>query len=130
MDALRPQLPPGVLIVANADQSEEIEHMLDQLGTSAILGMALVVGVLFAMFGAREALLVSSVLPFSLLFTMIGLYTLGMGLSNVALFALILVLGLVVDGAIVVGEAITPSAKEARSPPPRPRLPSGGWGHP
>jgi multidrug efflux pump subunit AcrB len=39
-----------------------------------------------------------------------------MGLSNVALFALILVLGLVVDGAIVVGEAIHTERERGTKP--------------
>ncbi len=106
VDALRAQLPPGVRIDASADASEDIALMLEQLGTSALVGLVLVVGVLIVMFGARQALLVSSALPFALLFTIAGLYFFDMELSNVALFALILVLGLVVDGAIIVGEAI------------------------
>jgi CzcA family heavy metal efflux pump len=116
VDALRSQLPPGVEIVATADQSEDIGRMLDQLGTSAAFGMVLVLAVLFVMFGVRQALLVSSVLPFSLLFTMIGLYALDMGVSNISLFALILVLGLVVDGAIVVGEAIYAERESGEKP--------------
>ena len=99
-------LPPGTRVVTSADQSGDIRQMLGQLGTSAGLGMLLVVGVLLAVFGVRQALLVSSVLPLSLLFTVIGLDVLGMEISNVALFAMILVLGLVVDGAIVVAESI------------------------
>ena len=106
VDALRAELPPGVRIAVSSDSSEDIATMLYQLGTSAVFGLVLVVGVLLAMFGLRQALLIASALPFSLLFTIVGLYLLGMELSNIALFALILVLGLVVDGAIIVGDAI------------------------
>jgi CzcA family heavy metal efflux pump len=116
VEAFRADLPPGVRIVANADQSEDIRRMLGQLGTSAGLGMLLVVAVLLAVFGARQALLVSSVLPLSLLFTVIGLLVLDMEISNIALFAMILVLGLVVDGAIVVAESIQAEREAGASP--------------
>ena len=106
VDVLRPQLPPGVQIDATSDAAEDIGAMIRQLGTSAVLGMLLVVGVLFVMFGAGQAVLVASVLPFSLLFTFLGLYIFDMEISNIALFSVVLVLGLVVDGAIIVGEAI------------------------
>ncbi len=112
----RPGLPPGVRIVTSADQSADITRMLRQLGTSALLGMLLVVVVLLAVFGVRQALLVSSVLPLSLLFTVVGLLVLDMEISNIALFGMILVLGLVVDGAIVVAESIQ-AEREAGAKP-------------
>lgn len=108
----RAKLPPGVHIEATSDTSDEIRRMIRQLGISAMVGLVLVVGVLLWMFDFRHALLVGSVLPFSLLATFIGLYLFDMAISNIALFGLILVLGLVVDGAIIVGEAIQ-SEREA-----------------
>jgi multidrug efflux pump subunit AcrB len=116
VDAFRADLPPDVRIVASADQSADIRRMLGQLGTSAGLGMLLVVAVLLAVFGVRQALLVSSVLPISLLFTVIGLLVLDMEISNIALFAMILVLGLVVDGAIVVAESIQAERESGARP--------------
>ncbi|MGH0029482.1 MAG: efflux RND transporter permease subunit, partial [Myxococcota bacterium] len=116
VDELRSELPPGVTIEASSDSSETIGQMLRQLGTSAGFGMVLVILVLFVMFGLRQALLVGSVLPFALLFTFIGLAVTGMEISNIALFALILVLGLVVDGAIIVGEAIQTEREAGASP--------------
>jgi HAE1 family hydrophobic/amphiphilic exporter-1 len=113
---LRADLPPGVTIVASSDSSIVIGRMLRQLGTSAGIGLALVILVLFVMFGLRQALLVGSVLPFALLFTLIGLHVAGMEISNIAIFALILVLGLVVDGAIIVGEAIQTETEAGASP--------------
>jgi multidrug efflux pump subunit AcrB len=102
----RATLPPGVSIEATADTSDDIRDMIRQLGTTALVGLVLVVAVLLWMFDLRLALLVGSVLPFALLSTFVGLYVFGMAISNIALFGLILVLGLVVDGAIIVAEAI------------------------
>ncbi|MBW2394614.1 MAG: efflux RND transporter permease subunit [Deltaproteobacteria bacterium] len=108
----RTKLPPDVYIQATSDTSDEIQRMIRQLGTSAVVGLVLVVSVLLWMFDLRHALLVGSVLPLALLSTFIGLYVFDMAISNIALFGLILVLGLVVDGAIIVGEAIQ-SEREA-----------------
>ncbi len=113
---LEPSLPPGVDIAVSSDSGVEINQMLRNLGISAIVGVVLVVAVLFAMFGARQAILIASVLPFALLFTFIGLRVFDMEISNIAMFALILVLGLVVDGAIIVGEAIFTEREGGESP--------------
>lgn len=116
IEEIRSSLPEGVRIQATSDASEDISQMLRQLGTSAVFGVILVVGILLLMFGPRQAVLIGSVLPFSLLFTFLGLYIFDMEISNVALFALILVLGLVVDGAIIVGEAIQTEWEAGTSP--------------
>jgi multidrug efflux pump len=109
-------LPEGIKVSISSDSSREIDAMVRQLGLSALFGVVLVVGVLLLVFGFRQALLVACVLPFSLLFTFIGLRVFGMEISNVALFALVLVLGLVVDGAIIVGEAIFVERESGESP--------------
>jgi len=106
VEELRSGLPPGIRIDTTSSAADLIRLMLRQLGTSMGVGLVLVVALLFVTLGLRQALLVSFVLPFSLLFTFIGLYVLGMSISNTSLFGLILVLGLVVDGAIIVAEAI------------------------
>ncbi|MDJ0788094.1 MAG: efflux RND transporter permease subunit, partial [Myxococcota bacterium] len=130
VDELRASLPAGIEISASADQSEDIGQMLSQLGRSALFGLLLVVALLLAVFGWRQALLVSSVLPFALLFTALGLYVSGMGVSNIALFALILVLGLVVDGAIIVGEAIFAEQEAGASPKEAAKIGIGRVGMP
>ena len=116
VEELRATLPDGVEITVTSDSSREIGDMISQLGTSAGWGMVLVVVALMAVFGYRQAILVASVLPFALLFTFIGLYIFDMAISNIALFSLILVLGLVVDGAIIVGEAIFTEREAGASP--------------
>jgi multidrug efflux pump subunit AcrB len=116
VSVLRASLPPGVRIDTTSNAADVIARMIRQLGTSAGFGLVLVVLALFSVFGFRRALLVGSVLPMSLLFTFIGLYVFGMEISNIALFSLILVLGMVVDGAIIVGEAIYAEAESGAGP--------------
>jgi multidrug efflux pump subunit AcrB len=113
---LQSDLPPGFRIDESSNSAEEIDRMIVQLGTSAAFGLVLVVFVLLLVFGVRQALLVGSVLPMSLLFTFIGLLVFDMEISNMALFSLILVLGLVVDGAIIIGEAIFAELEDGTKP--------------
>lgn len=112
VEAYRSQLPDEVSIDSSSSSADDIRIMIRQLGVNAIFGIFLILSVLLVVFGLRQALIVACVLPFSLLFTFIGLHLFGMEISNVALFALILVLGLVVDGAIIVGEAIYQEREE------------------
>jgi multidrug efflux pump subunit AcrB len=130
VDELRSKLPPGVRIEATSSAADVIAKMIRQLGTSASFGLVLVVGALLTLFGFRWALLVGSVLPISLLFTFIGLQVFGMEISNIALFSLILVLGMVVDGAIIVGEAIHAEAEAGASPREAAKLGIGRVGMP
>jgi multidrug efflux pump len=113
---LEAELPEGIRISVSSDSSTEIGAMVRQLGMSALFGILLVIVVLVLVFGLKQALLVACVLPFSLLFTFVGLHIFDMEISNVALFGLVLVLGLVVDGAIIVGEAIFSELESGESP--------------
>jgi len=130
VQTLRAELPPGVTIEASSDASVVIARMVSQLGTTAAFGLVLVILVLFGIFGLRQALLVGSVLPISLLWTFIGLYVFDMSISNISLFALILVLGLVVDGAIIVGEAIYAERESGAKPAEASKIAIGRVGLP
>ncbi len=69
-------------------------------------GVQLVVLVMIAFVSIRAALIAAAAIPLSLLFTTIYLYFTGESLNTLVLFSLVLVLGLVVDPALVVLEAI------------------------
>lgn len=99
-------LPPGIDIGFSHDKSQQIRRLVRQLGTNAIYGGILVVFILFVTMGFRNSVLISMAIPFSLLITMLLLHISGMSISSIAIFSMILILGLVVDGAIIVGENI------------------------
>ena len=102
----------GIQIGTNRSQGREIRIMFDQLGSSALFGMILVVLVLTVFMGWRNALLISIAIPFSLIVAA-ALMLLAkrtffddLAINNMSLFSLILVIGMVVDGALIVGENI------------------------
>ncbi len=101
-----PDLPKGVGMEITNDQSLNIKRSVTELENSIITGMVLVIIVLFMFFGVKNAMLISTSIPLSMLLGMIVLAIMGITLNFVVLFALVLVLGIVVDDAIVVIENI------------------------
>jgi CzcA family heavy metal efflux pump len=104
LDGARKTLPAGVEITVSMDTSKWIRIMLSDLENNILSGLVLVLAVIFAFMGFRNALFVSLAIPLSMLISFIALQVLGITLSNVVMFALILALGMLVDNAIVIVE--------------------------
>jgi multidrug efflux pump subunit AcrB len=103
---LQPTFPAGTEVTVVADQSLQIKRMVRELENNILSGLVLVVVVLLAFFGVRNALFVGIAIPFSMLISFIVLSALGITLNMVVLFSLILALGMLVDNAIVIVENI------------------------
>lgn len=99
-------LPKGINLSVTNDQSIRIKDSVYELENSILTGMFLVIMVLFMFFGVKNAMLISTAIPFSMLIGIIVLNAMGITLNFIVLFALVLVLGIVVDDAIVVIENI------------------------
>jgi multidrug efflux pump len=98
------QLPPGISLDISNDQSRFVTRMVKELENSVLTGMFLVVLSLFMFFGLKNSLLISTAIPLSMFIGFVALSTLGITLNMVVLFSLVLVLGILVDDAIVVIE--------------------------
>ena len=113
---MRPTLPAGVemtLIHASAGLiAERLAILLD----NAAMGLLLVLGLLFLFLNARTAFWVAAGIPAALLAAVGMMWALGVTLNLVSLFALIIVLGMVVDDAIVVGERADALARSGLRP--------------
>jgi multidrug efflux pump subunit AcrB len=88
------------------DETRELTRMKSNLGTNMWQGGLLVVLSLLFTMGMRNALLVSIAIPLSLIVGFFFMFIFGVSLTGIAIFSLILVLGIVVDGALIVGENI------------------------
>ncbi|TVR82209.1 MAG: efflux RND transporter permease subunit, partial [Rhodospirillales bacterium] len=86
------------------DRSEDIRTMLNDLQNSVLFAVLLVMIVIVAALGVRSAALVGIAIPGSFLAGILVLSALGLTINIVVLFALILAVGMLVDGAIVVTE--------------------------
>ncbi|SEI39420.1 multidrug efflux pump [Allopseudospirillum japonicum] len=97
--------PAGQVQVAYLlDQSKIIHTMLKDLFNNVLSGVILVMLVVLATMGFKSSWLVGLAIPSSFLTGIFILYWMGITLNIVVLFSLILVVGMLVDGAIVVIE--------------------------
>ncbi|GHE20591.1 efflux RND transporter permease subunit [Halomonas urumqiensis] len=97
-------IPEALTITTIMDQSETVQQMLDELLNNVVTAVVLVLVVVLAAMGLRSALLVGLTIPGAFLTGILLIWALGFTLNIVVLFALILVAGMLVDGAIVVSE--------------------------
>ncbi len=99
-------LPEGAELTAVNDYSVILKERLGILETNAIFGLVLVVLMLLVFIGWRNALFAALGIPVAFMATFWFMSLAGYSLSGVSLFGLILVVGIVVDDAIVVIENI------------------------
>lgn len=96
--------PDGINVTFNQDQSKEIKNTLNDLFNNVFFATVLVMIIIVWSLGVRSSILVGLAIPGSFLLGMLVLSLMGYTLNMVVLFALILSIGMLVDGAIVVTE--------------------------
>lgn len=101
---LEATLPEGTKIELIRTLAELITGRLNILLDNGLSGLALVVVLLFLFLNARTAFWVAAGIPTSMLAAIAIMYSFGVTINMISLFALIITLGIVVDDAIVVGE--------------------------
>ncbi|MFN3201649.1 MAG: efflux RND transporter permease subunit [Bradymonadia bacterium] len=99
-------LPPGLAMATWDDQSEIFADRIDLLTRNAKLGLLLVFVVLGLFLEIRLAFWVMLGIPISFLGAFLLMPLFGVSINMISLFAFIVVLGIVVDDAIVVGENV------------------------
>lgn len=100
------ELPPGVRVAKWNDTSEILKSRFDLLFRNGVQGLILVFICLALFLEIRLAFWVMLGIPISFLGSLLFLPNLGVSINMITLFAFILVLGIVVDDAIVIGESI------------------------
>ncbi len=106
VEEARLRMPEGIAMEVWKDDSAFLRGRMDLLLRNAASGLVLVFLVLALFLRMRLAFWVTLGIPVSFLGTLALMPLLGTSISMISLFAFILVLGIVVDDAIVVGESI------------------------
>jgi HAE1 family hydrophobic/amphiphilic exporter-1 len=88
------------------DNSKPIQERLDIIISNLMFGMILVFISMYILINLRIAIIVSLGIPFSFLIGIICLYYMGYSINVVSLLGALIVIGIVVDDAIVVSENI------------------------
>ncbi len=100
------RLPEGIRLDILEDQTVILKQRMNLLLRNGLLGYALVFLVLLLFLDLKLAFWTSLGIPISFLGGLLIVYLFGMSFNMITLFALIIVLGIVVDDAIVTGESI------------------------
>ncbi|MFQ5508922.1 MAG: efflux RND transporter permease subunit [Leptospirillia bacterium] len=103
---MRQTMPEGVSITTTRDGSVWIQSRLKTLYVNGGIGFVMVCLTLFALLDWRLALWAAVGIPTSFLIAFIFMEMAGMSINMLSLFALIVVLGLIVDDAIIVTENV------------------------
>ena len=96
--------PGGIEVVASRDKSVDVNDMLSELQNSVLAAVLLVFIVIIGILGLRSAMLVGVAIPGSFLIGILLIGSFGVTINMMVLFALIMAVGMLVDGAIVVTE--------------------------
>jgi multidrug efflux pump subunit AcrB len=102
--AFEPSLPEGVTLSLVNDSTVQIRDSIDVLLSNAIQGLIILSVILLAFLGIRNALMTALGIPVTFAITFLVLEALGETINSNTLFGLVLVLGLIVDHAIVITE--------------------------
>jgi len=100
------RLPDGIDARVTIDFSKFIRNRLRTLLNQGLMGLALVIVVLYLFIGLRPAFMAALGIPFSLLGAIVVMYWTGITINMISLFSLILIIGMIVDDAIVVIENV------------------------
>ncbi|MGK2914277.1 MAG: efflux RND transporter permease subunit [Porticoccaceae bacterium] len=104
---INPQLPPGLKLSISSDDSLFVREMVDALEEHLLLGTLLTAFVVWVFLkSVRSTLIIAVAIPISLLGAVALIYFMGYTLNSMTLLALLLLIGIVVDDAIVVLENI------------------------
>jgi multidrug efflux pump subunit AcrB len=96
----------GLSLVLSDDQTVPTREAIGVMETNALFGLASVLAICWLFLGWRIGVLIAIGIPFSLAGTMIVLSSLGHTLNISVLLGLVIALGMLVDDAVVVVEAI------------------------
>lgn len=100
------EVPEGISLTIWQDESQDLVDRLDALARNARSGLLLVLLALTLFLRFRLALWVAAGIPVAMLGTVAVFPLMDISISTVSVMAFILVLGILVDDAIVVGERI------------------------
>ena len=118
MKEIEPMLPDGVTWTMGYDPTQAISATMEEIGITLVLALFLVVLVTFIFLQDWRATLIPALaIPVSLLGAFAFMYVLGYSINVLTMFGLILVIGSLVDDAIVVVENVMRLIQEEKLSP-------------
>lgn len=106
LEKAKNNLPPDLELTEVNFEPEDVEKSTGNFVSTLVMGILLVVAVIFIGMGLRNALVVSLGIPLTIAITFILMNTTGVRVEKLSLAGLIIALGMIVDNAIVINDAI------------------------
>ncbi|NIA29337.1 MAG: CusA/CzcA family heavy metal efflux RND transporter, partial [Actinobacteria bacterium] len=107
LEEINKQLPEGITIKPYYEQKTLVEAAVSTVRDALLEGIVLVAIILFVFLGAfRPSLVVVTAIPFSVLFTFIGMRFFGISANLMSFGGLAIAIGMLVDGSVVIVENI------------------------
>ncbi len=108
MAEFKENLPDSRLgFVLMDDESYDVRNRISLIASNGLIGFCLIILILFLFLDLKSGIWVGMGIPFCLAFTLISAFMMGYTINNMTLAAIIIVLGIVVDDAIIVAENIS-----------------------
>lgn len=104
LEEAQKSLPDGLIVEKYDVTGKFVEQRLGILVNNGLQGLIIVLLVLFIFLDARIAFWVAAGIPVALMATLAVMWASGQTINMISMFALIMMLGIIVDDAIVVGE--------------------------
>ncbi|MEM9781628.1 MAG: efflux RND transporter permease subunit [Pseudomonadota bacterium] len=100
------RLPPGVTLSITGETASVLDDRLTMLAKNSAQGLALVFAVMWLFLGLRQAFWIAAGLPVAFLGALGAMVALGYSINMLTLVALLIVIGILMDDAIVIAENI------------------------
>jgi multidrug efflux pump subunit AcrB len=113
---LRIDLPPGITTSIVKDMSYEMRNRMSVLASNGVMGVVLVAAILFLFLAPSAAIWVALGVPIVILGVIATMPMTGMTINFVSTTAFVIVLGMLVDDAVVVAEMILVKRQEGLPP--------------
>ena len=114
LEAERGRAPPGVTLALTSDQSSIVRDRLTMLYGNAAQGIVLVAAAIWLFFGVRTAFWISMGLPVSFLGGLAAMAVLGYSINMLTMVGLLIVIGIIMDDAIVIAENVEAHRQRGR----------------
>ncbi|MEM8583725.1 MAG: efflux RND transporter permease subunit [Bacteroidota bacterium] len=112
IDGYQTKLPLGMDLNRISSSDTYVSTKISDFVSNVLQSITIVLLVMLLFLGVRTGIVVASLIPFSMIMTLMLMNSFEVGLNQVSLAALIMALGLLVDNAIVVSEAMMVKMEE------------------
>lgn len=106
LEDIKNNLPQDLVLTEVTFQPEDVAKSIEDFVSNLVIGIVLVIAVIFLGMGFRNAVVVSLGIPFTVMATFIMMNATHVTLQSVSLAGLIVALGMIVDNAIVISDAV------------------------